>query len=113
MEKQFRLNLGGSMRPHLNLSTDGEASDLYMGNWPWLYGSFMTERRPSLNLRGHWRNLNLVMDDTGSLSRAFLADGRVYLGHDTNHPYNGEIVPITLVNGSYSEFERACKAGTF
>ena len=111
--EQFRFNLGGSMRPHLNLSTDGEAINLYMSYWPALYGQFIGERRPSLDLRGHWHNPNLVMDDTGSISRAFLSDGSVYRGHATNHPYIGEIVPITLVKGSYSEFERACGSGKF
>jgi len=105
---EFRLNLGGSMRRHLNLSTDGEAIDLYMYNWPALYGQFTTDHRPSIELRGHWKNPDLVMDDHGSIFRAFLSDGSVYRGHDTNHPYNGEIVPVTLVKGSYSEFESAC-----
>ncbi len=105
------IHLGGSMRPHLNLSTDGEPIDLYMSYWPALYGQFISDRRPSLELRGHWKNPDLVMDDHGSIFRAFLADGSVYHGHDTNHPYNGEIVPATLVNGSYSEFEAACAAG--
>jgi hypothetical protein len=108
--EQFRLNLGGSMRPHLNLSTDGEAIDLYMDNWPAFYGQFIADRRPSLALRGHWKGPDLVMDDNGSIFRGFLPGGSVYRGHDTNHPYNGEIVPVTLVNGSYSDFEAACVA---
>ena len=50
------------------------------------------------------------MDDTGSIFRAFLANGTVYQGHDPNHPYNGEIVPITIKQRPYSEFETACTA---
>jgi hypothetical protein len=108
--ERFRMKLGGDMRLHLNLSTDGEKMSLYMNNWPAFYGPFMSNHRPSIELRGQWHNPNLVMDDTGSISRAFLADGRVYTGHDPNHPYAGEIVPVTLKQGSYSEFKSACRA---
>ena len=108
--ERFYMHLGGSMRAHLNPSTDGETIHLYMDNWPGFYGPFMAEHRPSIQLRGHWQNPTLLMDDTGSIFRAFLPDGTVYLGQDPNHPYNGEIVPVMLVNGPYSEFESACVA---
>jgi len=104
------MRLGGSMRAHLNLSTDGEAIHLYMDKWSGIYGAFIAEHRSSIQLRGHWQNPNPVMDDTGSIFRTFLSDGTVYRGHDPNHPYNGEIVPITLKQGSASEFEAACAA---
>jgi hypothetical protein len=70
--EEFRLHLGGSMRKHLNLSTDGEAIYLYMDYWPALYGQFIADRRPSIEVRGHWKNPDLVMDDHGSIFRAFL-----------------------------------------
>ena len=108
--ERFRMRLGGTMRAHLNLSTDGEAIHLYMNNWSGIYGAFMAEHRPSIEFRGHWQSPQLVMDDTGSIFRAFLANGTVYQGHDPNHPYNGEIVPITIKQGPYSEFETACTA---
>jgi hypothetical protein len=107
--ERFPLHLGGGMRKHLNLSTDGEAIHLYMNYWPW-YGQFITDRRPHLELRGHWRNPNLVMDDHGSISNAFQPDGSVYRGHDPNRPYSTQIVPVTFVPGSYSDFDRACAA---
>jgi hypothetical protein len=105
--ERFRLTLTGNMRRNLNLSTDGEAIRLGMSYRP--YGSFFSgDARPSLELRGHWQNPNLVMDDNGSISRAFQPDGRVYLGHDRNRPYAPEIVQVTLHQGSSSEFEAAC-----
>jgi len=107
--ERFRLTLTGNMRKHLNLSTDGEAIHLGMSYLP--YGSsFSGDGRPSLELRGHWQNPNLVADDNGSISRAFEPDGRVYHGHDRNRPYASEIVPITLTQGSSSDFEAACAA---
>ena len=106
--ERYRLSLGGDMRLHLNLSTDGEPIHLYMMNWPLWYGQFITDHRPSLEFRGHWHNPDLVMDDHGSISRAFQSDGAVYDGHDRNRPYSTDNVPITFVEGSYSEFEAAC-----
>lgn len=107
--ERFRLNLIGNMRKHLKLSTDGEAIHLGMSYLP--YGSsFSGDARPSLELRGRWQNPNLVMDDNGSISRAFEPDGSVYRGHDRNRPYPGEIVPVTLTEGTTSEFDAACAA---
>jgi hypothetical protein len=104
--ERFQLRLGGSMRRHLNLSTDGEAMRLWMYRRP--YWGFNAERRPGIELRGKWQNPNLVMDDGGSISRAFQPDGRPYFGHDPNRPYASEIVPVTLTEGSTSEFNAAC-----
>jgi hypothetical protein len=48
------------------------------------------------------------MDDQSSIQRAFEPDGTVYRGTGKNHPYKGEIVPVTLQPGSYSDFKAAC-----
>jgi hypothetical protein len=108
--ERLYMHLGGGMRPHLNLSTDGESIGLYMNNWSGLASHFSGDHRPHIQLRGHWQNPNLVMDDQGSIFRSFLPDGTVYRAQDPNHPYNGEVVPITLVNGPYSDFKAACAA---
>jgi hypothetical protein len=107
--ERFRLTLTGNMRKHLNLSTDGEAIQLGMF-YRSLGSSFSGDARPSLELRGHWQNPNLVMDDNGSISRAFEPDASVYRGHDRNRPYPGEIVPVTLKQGPTSDFDAACAA---
>jgi len=104
----FRMHLGGGMRRGIGTNTDGEKIDLYMDYWPIFSGGFMTHHRPSLELRGKWQNPNIVMDDHGSIFRAFNSDGTVDPGH-SNKPYPGDITPVTLVPGSYSDFERECK----
>jgi hypothetical protein len=91
----FRMNLGGGMRKHLNLSTDGEAIGLYMYYWPW-NAQFVADHNPSLKFRGHWRNPNLVMDDQGSIAKAFRIDGSVYRGKGGNVGSPAEVVPITF-----------------
>jgi hypothetical protein len=108
--EKFSMNLGGSMRAHLNLSTDGEGVSLYMNNWPPFTGAFLTDHRPSIELRGRWQDPNLVADDHGSIGRAFQSDGTVYSGHDRNRPYMSEILPVTLAPGSHSDFNAACSA---
>ena len=107
--EKFRMKLGGDMRQNPDLTKDGEAIHLYMNNWT-VWHSISGDYRPSLDLRGHWKNPNLIMDDHGSISNAFQADGTVYRGHDPNRPYSTEIVPVTLVQGSYSQFKAACAA---
>ena len=106
----FRMNLGGGMRRGIGLSTDGEKISLYMNNRSSFLANLNGDYRPSLEFRGQWRNPNIVMDDHGSISRAFQADGTVYRGHDRGRPYPGDITPVTLTPGSYSDFEAACKA---
>lgn len=107
--ESIRLKMGGGMRKHLSLSTDGEAIHLYMHYWPW-NAQFLTEHRPSLDLRGHWQNPNLVMDDQGSIAKAFQPDGSVYQGHDRNRVYSPEMLPVTFNPSSYSDFSSACAA---
>lgn len=106
--ERFNMHVGGDMRPHLNLSTDGEAIHIYVYNWPLLTGGFIGDHRPALDFRGHWQNPNLVMDDHGSVANAFEPDGSVYRGHNPNRPYSTQGIPITFVPGSYSDFKAAC-----
>ena len=105
----FRMRLGGGMRRGIGTHTDGEKIDLYMYYWPAFSGNLTADHRPSVELRGQWKNPNIVMDDHGSIFRAFNPDGTVDRGH-SNKPYPGDITPVTLVAGSYSDFEAACKA---
>jgi hypothetical protein len=95
------------MRKHLNLSTDGEPVHLYMHYWPW-NANFIADHNPSLDLRGNWRNPNLVMDDQGSIAKAFLPDGTVRHGSNSGRPTPPEVVPLALSQGSYRDFEKAC-----
>jgi hypothetical protein len=107
----FRMNLGGGMRRGIGTNTDGEKIDFYMNYRPAFTWNFTSTRRPHIELRGQWQNSKIAMDDHGSISRSFAPDGTVYQPGQTAHiPYPGDIVPVTLVPGSYSDFEAACKA---
>jgi len=105
----FPMHLGGGMRRGIGTNTDGEKIDLYMNYWPVFFGNMRTDHRPSVEFRGKWQNPNIVADDHGSIFRAFNPDGTVDRGH-SHKPYPGDVTPVTLVPGSYSDFEAACKA---
>ncbi len=103
--ERIRLELVALMGRHLELSTDGQAISIDLYHRPALTWNFNPERRPRIDLHGRWRNPNLVLDDHGSFSRAFLKDGSINLGA---LPAARETVPITISPGSWSEFEQAC-----
>jgi hypothetical protein len=107
--EKFRMNLGGGMRRGIGKNTDGEKISFYAHYWPIAFGNFTTDHRPGIELRGQWKNPNIEMDDHGSIYRAFNPDGTVFRGGGPEKPYNGEVVPVTLAPGSYSDFEAACK----
>jgi hypothetical protein len=64
---------------------------------------------PSLEFRGKWNNPDLVLDDHGSLNRAFDPGGTLVTNHHMR-PYMQEVVPVTLHEGSHADFEAACAA---
>ena len=105
----FYMHLGGGMRRGIGTNTNGEKIDLYMDYWPAFFGNLRSDHRPAVEFRGKWQNPNIVADDHGSIFRAFNPDGTVVRGH-SNKPYPGDITPVTLVPGSYSDFEQVCKA---
>jgi hypothetical protein len=107
--EKFRLHLGGDFQKDLKLDTNGKTASFYMNSYN-LKNQFTGNTRPSLELRGKWMNADLVLDDQGSIARNFEPDGTLYNGHSPSRPYMKEVVPVTLHEGSNSEFEAACKA---
>jgi hypothetical protein len=109
--EKIYLVLGGGMRRHLGVVTEGEAIHLYMHHRAWNSG-VTNDYAPHFELQGHWRNPNLVMDDKGSLAKNFRPDGTMYHDHDKDHNrvYVPEVVPVTLVPGTIADFNGACVA---
>ncbi len=102
------LVLGGGMGRHLNVSTNGEEIGLYVHRRSYS-GVSLQAAPPRLEFQGHWRNPNLVVDDQGTIAKAFLPDGSVGPGNRT-HSNVPEVVPITFSAGSVSDYKAACKA---
>jgi hypothetical protein len=103
--ERYKLHLGGDFEKPSGTDLQGKKAHLYMYNYTVLSGS----TAPSLDFRGHWNNPDLVLDDHGSLTRAFDPGGKLVTNHHMR-PYIQEVVPLTLHQGSFSDFEAACSA---
>jgi hypothetical protein len=103
-----KLKLGGGMDRGVWSSADGRPIHLYLHRLDIFNYSVNTDRRPRFDLYGAWHYPLLEMDDRGTVSQAFTADGAVNLGRDTRVRWTGH---VTLREGSHSEFADACRAG--
>jgi hypothetical protein len=103
--ERYKLRLGGDFDKASGTDLQGKSAYLYMNNYTVLSSS----TAPSLEFRGKWNNPDLVLDDHGSLTRAFDPGGKLVTNHHMR-PYIQEVVPLTLHEGNYSDFEAACAA---
>ncbi len=103
--ERYRLRLGGDFGKPSGVDLQGKSAYLYMNN----YTAFSSSTAPSLEFSGHWNNPDLVLDDHGSLTRAFDPGGQLVTNHHMR-PYVQEVVPLTLHQGNFSDFEAACSA---
>src|SRR5262249_22658005 len=101
---------GTFVRRGIGTNTDGEPVSLSMAQrLNFLQTNGLT--RLDLSFRGAWRNPDLVLEDTGSIERIFLADGTRYQpGGAQKRRTPGEPLALTLHEGSRSEFKAACAA---
>jgi len=78
-----------------SIGTDSNGKEMHLTVRPRsFFGS--TDLRPHIDLRGRWRNDTLELDDDGSLSRAFLADGTLFTGRLRDQPRTGERASLVL-----------------
>lgn len=99
---RYNLRLGGDFEKASGADLQGKKAHLYMSNHTVISGS----TAPSLEFRGKWNNPDLVLDDGGSLTRAFDPGGKLANPH--MRPYVQEVAPLTLHQGSWSDFQAAC-----
>ena len=107
--ERFALRLSASMNEHPGIDTNGKQFQISMYQRRWNY-TWTLEGRPRLTFRGQWQNPDLVMNDGGSVSRAFLPDGTVYLGPARNQPAARETLPIVLRETAWSGWFSDCRA---
>jgi hypothetical protein len=109
--EQFKLRVTGGMHERTGIDSNGKAMRISLHRRPWYYGLTGTwDSRPRLELRGRWQNPDLVMDDGGSLSRAFLPDGRLYQGPPRNQPAAREKLELVLHETGWLGFVSGCRA---
>jgi hypothetical protein len=98
------------MEKRMRASTDGISMDMRVYRRPWYYFFAGTwDERPRLGFRGAWHNPDLILDDGGSLDRAFNADGTLRPGPSASLVFSKPGVPLTLHEGTQAEFEAACR----
>jgi hypothetical protein len=103
--EKFNLRLGGDFQNPHGIDLQGKTAHIYAS----YYSTFNGSTAPSLDFRGKWNNPDLVLDDGGSLNRAFDPGGALVTNHHMR-PYKQEVVPLTLHEGGKSEFNAACAA---
>jgi len=101
----YKLRLGGDFDKASGTDLQGKSAYLYMNH----YSPFGGSNAPSLEFRGKWNNPDLVLDDHGSITRAFDPGGTL-VTNQHKRPYIQEVAPVTLHEGPYSDFEAACSA---
>jgi hypothetical protein len=102
------MRVSGYMERHMGASTDGKRMDMQLYRRPWYWGWVgRWDERPRLEFHGAWHNPDLVLDDRGSLDRAFNADSTLRSG-PTPARTGKQGSQIILHEGSKSEFEAAC-----
>lgn len=107
--EKFTLTLGGDFQRDIRRDTNGKTASFYMLNRTMGHIFNGASPKPELELRGRWNNPDLVLDDHSSLQRNFTPDGQLRTSLK-GVPYMGEVSPVTLHEGTKSEFEEACKA---
>lgn len=103
--EQYKLRLSGDFQNPHGTDLQGKTAHIYANH----YSTFSGSTAPSLDFRGRWNNPDLVLDDGGSLNRAFDPGGTLATNRHTR-PYIQEVVPLTLHEGSHADFQVACAA---
>lgn len=108
--ERYDLHVTGNLEKHMGSSTDGKHMTLYVYRQPWYFTWVGTwDRRPALEFHGVWHNPDLVLDDHGSLDRAFNPDATVRSGLGLAQKPGEQGAQLTLHEGSKSQFEAACR----
>jgi hypothetical protein len=109
--QSYSLTIYGDFRKQPGLTANVDGLPLYLSiseNLNFLQTNRDTRLR--FELDGAWQGPDLVMDDRGTLARAFNPDGTLYSGEPHKRPPPGPPIPITLHEGSRSNFDATCSA---
>lgn len=109
--ERYSLRATAGLKEHVGADTNGKEMNLTLYRRPWYYtfaGRY--DDRPRLTFSGRWINPNLVMDDGGSLSEAFLPDGTLYEGPARGKPARREKVTLVLREAPWATWFDDCRA---
>jgi len=107
--ERFRFRFGGSMPRSHGTDLRGVPIHLYLTNWS-LSSEFTGDRRPQLDLYGSFGESQLILEDRGSLTRAFRPDGTLHGPGDPKRQWLQESVHVILQEDSSLKFSPTCPA---
>lgn len=101
--ERYSLRAGGDFGKNSGIDLQGRTAYIYAHQ----YSVFSGSTDPSLEFRGKWNNPDLLLDDQGSINRAFDPGGKLVTNHHMR-PYIQEVVPLILHEGTRADFDAAC-----
>jgi hypothetical protein len=107
--EKFRFRFGGDMPRSHGTDLRGVPIHLYLNNWS-PRAQFTGDRRPHFDLYGVFGDSQLILEDRGSLARAFRPDGSLYEARNRNRPWQQPSTHIVLREDSAWEFNPSCPA---
>jgi len=108
--ERFSLTLYAVVTEHHGRDTNGAPVRIEMHRRPWYSIIGTWHHRPRLKLSGRWQNPDLVMNDDGTLSQAFLPDGRLYDGPPSRQPAARESLPLVFHETPWTLVAPGCQA---
>jgi hypothetical protein len=105
--ESFNLRLTGGFQQRVGLDTDGQQMSLSLAQNLNFLGTNQ-DSRLKFSLYGAWHNPELVLEDRGTVARAFNPDGTLYTGDPHKRPEPSAPLQLTLHQGSRSDFNAAC-----
>ncbi len=107
---RYRMSLSGGLQRGHGANTIGTPITLGMMNWPLLYGGLLTRNTPSIGFSGRFGDRELVLDDRGSVARAFDASGIAWAPGQHSRPWKQPSSSVTLREVTMWTTEPSCPA---
>jgi hypothetical protein len=106
--ERFNLTFSGEMPRDHGTDLTGVPLHFYM-NHRMLFWQLGNDERPSLQFRGSFGDSQLILDDLGSLAKAFRPDGSLYPRGDGTHRQS-QNVRVTLKESTLWTTGPTCSA---
>jgi hypothetical protein len=100
--QKYSLRVTGGASGHIWNDMDGHTMSISAYYRPFAWQYHREDRRPALSFSGQWVGPNLVMNDNGSVARAFHPDGTLK-SYRESLPFGRDtlILPVVFTEGNY------------
>jgi len=94
---------------HVSGETNGKPMRIELHHRSWFGSTSGVDGRPRLTFHGRWQDPDLVMDDGGTLSTAFLPDGRLYDGPAARQPHATQTLSVVFHEVPWTTWRASCR----